>query len=279
MSNVSNIADALTSELENQAPKILEVLWICNGFTAIVFASRIFSRWKITSNIGLEDWILTFSMVSSVTTVLNLYLPTNADYWNLDKMLSLAYAGIISKLTQIRVGRNPDGTELEELETIPKLLLTEQIIADMLGLLPKAAIVLMLMKLMGPTSRGKWILYGVLGSLLPLAIVWCFMTGFQCTDLEGLWNPGVRDACSLSTAATGFAVFASGTGSSCGRLDWGIVSNVTLAWSALLDVVLALFPIYIVWDLQVRLGKKIGICCVMGLGIVWVANLAVIVVY
>lgn len=39
------------------------------------------------------------------------------------------------------------------------------------------------------------------------------------------------------------------------------------AWGAAADLVLALYPAYLIWNLQMRLRLKIILICLMGLGV------------
>ena len=50
-------------------------------------------------------------------------------------------------------------------------------------------------------------------------------------------------------------------------LDQWTIADMIPALSSLIDLVLALFPINLVWKLRIRPRQKIGICCVMGLGV------------
>ena len=134
-------------------------------------------------------------------------------------------------------------------------------------LLPKLTIVNMLKNLMGPGSHGKWLLYGLIGSLTIFSSIWIVLECFQCIPLEGLWNPLIQADCGISDAYIGFATFAAGE---CSCTSSSNVSNNQIAWSALVDLALALFPITIVRKLQIQLRKKIGICCVTGMGVLCV---------
>ena len=43
-----------------------------------------------------------------------------------------------------------------------------------------------------------------------------------------------------------------------------------IGWAAALDFFLALYPVFVFWQLQMSIKRKIGVSCVMGLGVVWV---------
>ena len=40
-----------------------------------------------------------------------------------------------------------------------------------------------------------------------------------------------------------------------------------IAWSAFVDLSLAVFPITVFWNLKMKLGRKIGVSALMGFGV------------
>ena len=60
---------AIPPETGNRVNELLEVLWICNSISFVIFSLRILTRWKITRNLGMQDCILTIGVVSSQSAV------------------------------------------------------------------------------------------------------------------------------------------------------------------------------------------------------------------
>ena len=212
MDGASSLINGLPPGDGDKVTEILEVIWICNGFVALIFILRMFSKWKVTRNIGLEDWIVAVSVVSFLAAIIGpAHHESNpTDSSELVKMIFLTDAGVVTKLALLGFAKRPDEINPADLGTLQKLSFANQEIATVAALLPKAAIVLMLLKLMGPTSHGKWVLHGILGLLIPVGIVWCVLTALQCIPLEGLWNPEIRANCSLSQPSLSYATFGSG---------------------------------------------------------------------
>ena len=76
-----------------------------------------------------------------------------------------------------------------------------------------------------------------------------FLVLFQCKPIHALWDHRVKGHCD-------------------GVNGWNLdVAFVQGSWCAATDLILALYPITIFWNLQMRLRIKIGICVLLGLGV------------
>jgi hypothetical protein len=81
----------------------------------------------------------------------------------------------------------------------------------------------------------------------------CGITFFVgCSPLEKKWDDSIPGHCIDAMPVVYFAVFA------------GI-------WSAMTDFVLAVFPWFLVWNLQMRRIEKIGVCICMSMGVLHVS--------
>lgn len=117
----------------------------------------------------------------------------------------------------------------------------------------KVSIALLLMRLM---NRSRWreiFLWVLIFFLFAMTLVLIIVTFSQCTPVSFLWNR-VRvvpplGACWEHTI----------------QQDIGYLQGTFSAWS---DLVLALFPILIIWHLQMPLKTKLAICFLMSWGIV-----------
>lgn len=117
----------------------------------------------------------------------------------------------------------------------------------------KVSIALLLMRLM---NRSRWqeiFLWVLIFFLFGMTLVLVIVTFSQCTPVSFIWNrvrvdppPGT---CWDHTI----------------QQNVGYLQGTFSAWS---DLVLALFPILIIWNLQMPLKTKIGICFLMSFGIV-----------
>ncbi|KAF2221289.1 hypothetical protein BDZ85DRAFT_265143 [Elsinoe ampelina] len=91
-----------------------------------------------------------------------------------------------------------------------------------------------------------WAIGAVFGVTTVLEI---FLTAFQCNPLHKLWNLTADGVCPLATAGKAISYVHAGTG-------------------AVTDIMLALWPIGIVWNLNTSRYMKVSICLLMGLGII-----------
>lgn len=71
----------------------------------------------------------------------------------------------------------------------------------------------------------------------------------QCDPPKALWEFGVKGAKCWDPRV---------------QIDYAIFSA---CWNSFIDISLALLPIPIIWKLQLRVKKKLGICGLLGLGI------------
>ncbi|KAF2236998.1 hypothetical protein EV356DRAFT_530507 [Viridothelium virens] len=95
----------------------------------------------------------------------------------------------------------------------------------------------------------KWFLY--FGSAFTAAVstIAITLTFAQCSPSRALWNPTLPGAhCWDPRVNTDFSIF-------------------TAAWNAFFDLALALMPITIIWNLQMKLERKVALCTVLGLGV------------
>ncbi|KAL9055446.1 MAG: hypothetical protein Q9162_003544 [Coniocarpon cinnabarinum] len=113
----------------------------------------------------------------------------------------------------------------------------------------KFAVVTFYAEIQGPTH--KWRLRALLllaTTNLANNIILVFLIFFQCSPPQALWDKSIQGTCSLSDV----------------NLYYGIAGG---AWNAATDLVLAVYPISIIYRLQMRLRLKLGLCILMGIGL------------
>lgn len=87
----------------------------------------------------------------------------------------------------------------------------------------------------------------------------------QCKPMQKLWNPLIPGTCWAPKTQSEMGIFQGGkssTRSLCLSLNW------LLAWaaSAFCDLLFSTLPIILLWNVQISIRNKIGICSLMGLG-------------
>ncbi|MCJ1318994.1 hypothetical protein MMC15_004326 [Xylographa vitiligo] len=95
---------------------------------------------------------------------------------------------------------------------------------------------------------GRWALFVFVGGNFICYIVTVPLIFTQCTPTAGLWNMAL--------------------GADCSGINRGIIwAEITGAWGAATDLLLALYPVFIIYNLQIQLRLKVILCFLMGLGV------------
>lgn len=133
--------------------------------------------------------------------------------------------------------------------------------------IPKVAVALLLVRIMAPTQRGRRFPYSITCGVMIAGILNCILLFVQCKPVTTLWNPiaAATATCWKPSVLVNFEYFLGGP--SPNPHPEVTYTNSNKAHSAFCDFVLSVFPISIMWNLQMPLKRKIGICCLMGLGI------------
>ncbi|KAF2676553.1 hypothetical protein K458DRAFT_379793 [Lentithecium fluviatile CBS 122367] len=113
--------------------------------------------------------------------------------------------------------------------------------------LPKMSVVILLISLMGTRKQGVWFLWSIIVILFITNAVASIVLFAQCDPPDHLWHPFEPADCLPPQVLDGVATLAG-------------------AWSAFTDLVLAVFPIILLRNIQVPMSKKIKIMMIMGLG-------------
>ncbi|KAI9727463.1 MAG: hypothetical protein M1828_006405 [Chrysothrix sp. TS-e1954] len=95
--------------------------------------------------------------------------------------------------------------------------------------------------------KRRYLLHFIAYSNVILEIPNWFIIWFSCSPPSALWNPLEQEKC---------------------HVIWNVNYSIFLgSWQATSDFVLALLPIYLIWPLQMDRKVKLGLCCLMGLGV------------
>ncbi|KAI0839149.1 hypothetical protein F5Y06DRAFT_28947 [Hypoxylon sp. FL0890] len=113
----------------------------------------------------------------------------------------------------------------------------------------KISVVLLLERLMGYTStRRRWFLWVNMALFTASMIASSILSYAQCNPPRALWSQVAGAVCLDPTIQANFALF-------------------TCAYSSFLDFTLALIPITFVWKLRMSTQKKVGLCFLLGMGV------------
>lgn len=172
-------------------------------------------------------------------------------------------SGLVSKAVSSGIARHQYYLSLAELSDAIKW----QAIAEPIGIIapcvPRIVIAMLLIKILTPSLIFVVYLWSLNLMLLALSITCSVVVFVQCTPVSAqwtrigvCWNPKVLANVSI----------AQGCEFSKQNISQWLLIN-TLAFAAFVDFALAIFPIPTIWNLQMRLGKRVGVCFLLGLGI------------
>ena len=147
-------------------------------------------------------------------------------------------------------------TDINQAILITKLTFVIQPFSVFANALAKTSIAILLQRLMGPGALvKKGLLWATTGIFWVLCIVTSIVAFAQCSPPSALWdltNPTAMEQCWPSNVTES-------------------INLLQGSWGAFQDFFLAFFPLLIIWNLQLSLEKKISICALLGLGVLYVS--------
>ncbi|PVH96577.1 hypothetical protein DM02DRAFT_617120 [Periconia macrospinosa] len=210
----------------NHGMELNVIIWIFTAITTLIYASRLYSRRFLTRNLGWDDAVLGLSMIL-------LYIQC--------AMVSISVHYGLARHQYYLLITNP-----VNISNVIKWQLFSEPVAILGGTVPKIAVTMLITKLIMPDKMVVAYLWSLNIILNAFSIV-CIVTSFvQCTPASTYWTR---------------------VGGTC--WDPHIVANLAItqgALSAFTDFSLAIYPITVLWNLQMAFQKKILVCCLMGFG-------------
>lgn len=120
------------------------------------------------------------------------------------------------------------------------------------------------------TVGGRWRyrLYGLI-TFAALNYLALFISGWlHCDPVQKLWNTSVPGKCWSEVAQSGVNIWYGGKKCFHGKQNLSLTALWRTVFSIVYDFVLAILPVIFLWNVQISLRRKIGICMLMGLGTV-----------
>ncbi|KAF2728582.1 hypothetical protein EJ04DRAFT_395717, partial [Polyplosphaeria fusca] len=200
--------------------------WIGAAIATAFVALRIFSRKWLTNSAGWDDAIIVAAAILNIVTIA--LGSVSIHYGN---------GGHVVYMTKDQV---------EKTLFYSALLRPTGITAYCL---PKLSVVMLIIGLMGPQKRRRdvWALYAVIIVLFITSALSFILLFAQCNPPSHLWQPFLPAECFPDSV-----------------LD--VVTYIAGSWSALTDLILAAYPVKLLWNLQMKKSRKISIMMIMGLG-------------
>ncbi|KAK5807482.1 hypothetical protein VI817_001740 [Penicillium citrinum] len=167
-----------------------------------------------------------------------------------------AIAGVILVTVSVAygIGTHKDDLSASDKTAAIKWGWINQALSILATSLGKLSIVAFLQQIHGPEHRGRVIgLWALATSNLVVNVVTIAIIMTQCSPPGKLWNDKLQGSCS-------------------GRQRNEAIAYFQGSWSAFCDLALALYPIVFLWSVKLRMRVKIGLCVLMGLGVMFVIN-------
>ncbi|OAA43282.1 integral membrane protein [Metarhizium rileyi] len=215
-----------TLEDVNRGFVILTVGWIECGITALFIVGRVYNRFQKRGGLGVDDWLILISFI-----------------------LAVAFMGVTTPEVQYGTGRHLEFLSEEQKLQSVKLDWVSQAFHIMSTSVAKISIVLFIRQIIGKGHSRMWFLYIMVGMLFVISVVCVAFIFAQCTPAAALWDPSLGDKgkCWDPKVQQGYGYF-------------------TASFSVLSDFTLAIFPVSVLWNLQMEWRLKMSLMFFMGLG-------------
>ncbi|RYP71277.1 hypothetical protein DL769_004727 [Monosporascus sp. CRB-8-3] len=211
---------------ENRGPTIDAIAWVGCVIATIFIALRLYSRTFVTRSLDWDDAIVVFGGILNIITIA---LSSVSIHYGVGRhLLYLSNEQIVNALYYQAIQRPP---------------------GILAYCVPKLSVVILLVRLMSQARRGAWLLYSITIVLFITSILSFILFFAQCKPTSALWNPFIQPPPECLPP-----------------LVLNVVTYIAGSWSAFVDIVLATFPVYLLWDLKMKKSRKITAMMVMALG-------------
>ena len=135
----------------------------------------------------------------------------------------------------------------------------------------KVSVGCLILRLLPPNSVWrKWIIWTTIIFVFVFDALNCVLTFVQCSPPRALWEPDTPHSCWDPSVQTKIAF--GGTGK---QLQLAVThkdgnSDKPVAYNIFVDAMLALLPVTIIWKLNMSLRKRLELCFLLGLGLLYV---------
>ncbi|KAJ5161242.1 hypothetical protein N7492_006634 [Penicillium capsulatum] len=217
-----------------KGPTMMAVMWSLTTIATFLVVARLCVRQRLLRNFGLDDWLIGVSMIFGLIFV------------------ATASVSVAHGYGQHTVNLSIEATEKS---------LFWNMISFIFGIIsfavPKLAVAALLHRILNPTMVQRIIMWTLVSMVAAIGLANILIYVTMCTPPQGLWKPTMVLA-----------------GEAKCRDIWILIDFATFngAFSAFVDLYLAIYPGYIMFHLQMSLRKKIALTAALGLGSVAAAT-------
>ncbi|RYP45933.1 hypothetical protein DL768_007801 [Monosporascus sp. mg162] len=213
-------------------PSILGVTWALTLLAVFTVGLRLYTRSRVTKFLGWEDWIM---LVAVVLQVFYLGFIHAACAWGLGKPAPALMA------------------DLNSFIMVQKWSWVSTTFATSVSVLARISIALLFVRIFGTKLWFKYF-FIVCTTLITInGVLTIIFSWVDVRPVQAIWNPFI-DSNRWDPRISGYTAF---------------VLQVFYAFS---DLTYVLFPIIIVWRLNMSVGRRVGLVIVMALGLITLAS-------
>ncbi|KAH6645466.1 hypothetical protein BKA67DRAFT_664540 [Truncatella angustata] len=215
---------------ESKVGTVHTVMWILAGISVTIVALRLYVRLHLRTNYGVDDTLIAVAVVLNIACSIATSMA--------------AMQGLGRHLQYVLLYLDPNAAVQMVLDiTIAQSFL---IMGNCFGKMSFAVTLMRIIKDTELWTRGfLWFLIASMFIANALAVILLFA---QCENPKAVWDKSVESKCWPAGVYTQFALFVGG-------------------YSGAVDIVLALLPWTILWNLQMKKREKLGVALAMSLGI------------
>ncbi|EEA23150.1 hypothetical protein TMatcc_002011 [Talaromyces marneffei ATCC 18224] len=205
------------------------IIWAFVAVSTIFTGARLYTRSKIVNKIGLDDYLMAFSLFCCFLFAI---LVTVSIHWGMGQ-----HSTLLS----------------EEQERNALLYSTISFTPGIFSFtVPKLGVTALLIRILNPTRRFTIFLWVLVGSMSLIIFGCVFILFAQCSPTRAVWTPAIHDLPGVRCwDPSVLAYYSIGAG----------------ALSAFLDLFLAIYPATVLHRLQMNRKKKLGLMLILGMGI------------
>lgn len=221
------ISDMDYAGTDDLGPAVLSVAWVFAGISILIVAARFYVRIWIVRKLGIDDYIILLTLALGLG---NSAFLTMSSSWGLGK-----HIGTLSAQPERIV------------HTIKWVHLCE-VFSIMSPGFGRISYAFLLLSLSPPNKTRRVFLWTIITIQFVVDVAMVCISFAQCRPITGWWDHEVDADCWSPTVQQNAAFF---QGSVC----------------SLVDLILAVFPASLFWNLQMHWKQKIFLSLIMGLGI------------
>ncbi|KAL8707934.1 MAG: hypothetical protein Q9225_007681 [Loekoesia sp. 1 TL-2023] len=237
---------------QNRGPDLVAVTWVFAFLALVVVGIKIWTRFRILHQSGLEDLFVFLAWVCAVT-MKDLVSDQS-------QVLSLVYGALLTASVHYGLGRHHFAMDPQNIATTVSLYTVAVPFGVLSKSLPTLALAILLQKILEPKRLQTWLLYGVPVLHVITKIVDVVLIYTSCPPSTTPLHPKPTTNCFPTAVAFDYLYFT--TCMIARELDiypcMDIVTyHVSIGFAAFTDTFLAVVPMVAFWKLQLKPKAKI----------------------